>query len=136
MPADAARPVRVTGLKELRRDLRKMSKELDKEVRGALKDSVADVADDAKAIARGKFDGGTGKTIKSIRPGVSGSKALVRVSAQNQGFHYPRRHEYENDGAKAFLGPALSRNSDKVEENVLDALENLAQRQGRFRGNL
>src|SRR5436190_13452137 len=73
MPArDTA--VRVEGLAELRRDLRRMQPDTLKEVREVLKHSAEIVA----ANARTRAPRQTGKLAASIRAGTAGNSAVVR----------------------------------------------------------
>ena len=65
--------VRVEGLKELRRALNQVDKELTKELRGELKE----IGDDVAADARRRVPTRTGRARDSVRSGVSGNNAYV-----------------------------------------------------------
>lgn len=114
-------PVKVTGLRELRQVFRIMYPELEKELNAGLKVIVADIANAARTEASIKgFDPpgtsgrGTGLLIGSIRSGVNLTKGWIKDTASNQGYAYPRRYEYEKDGARAFFRPAIAKNEDKI----------------------
>lgn len=65
--------VRITGIKELRRSLNQLDKELTKEFRGELKKIGADVATAARAEVPSK----SGRARGSIRSGMSGNNGYV-----------------------------------------------------------
>lgn len=105
--------VEIRGLKELQRDLRRADAELPKALREGFKDVGKMVADEAKSIAEGKGLVLTGRLVKSIRPSVRGTTAVIRATAQQRGFNYPVRYEF-GDRKRPFLVPAVSRKEGQV----------------------
>ena len=122
--------VRVEGLDRLVRDFGRMSKQLRKDLQAELKDIAGHVADEAQSVAEREGLRDSGKLIRSIKPSVRGSTAYVRATATNRGFNYPRRHEFENGGVRAFLHPALQQSTSKVEREIGRMVDRLADRNG------
>lgn len=127
--------MRVEGLRELRRDLRKVSKELDGEVRDGLKDVVGIVVDESKRIAERKGLRDTGKLIRGIKPSVTARSAKVVSTATRRGYRYPAVFEFGLNGNRAFMVPALEAKAGDVERKLEDVLEELFQDNG-WRGDL
>lgn len=123
--------IRVEGLAELRRSFGKMDKALNKEYRERLKGIAGIVADEAKDIAGSKGLKDSGKLIKSIKPGTSGAKAIVRAGATKRGYPYPAVWEYRRDGkGRPFLGPALEDKADEVIDALGSMLDEVAESGG------
>lgn len=113
--------VRVDGLEELIRDLTRVQKDLKPRIRAELKDVASIVADEAQKIAtaRGLVD--SGKLVRSIRPGMSGSTALIRETANRRGFPYPALYEYGGSSShpkRPFMEPAVARKQDQVRDEL------------------
>lgn len=126
--------IRVEGLAELRRDFGRISKALQDDLRDELKKAAGIVSDEAIDIADRKGLRDTGKLIKSIRPGTSGAKAVIRANAKRKGYTYGAVYEFGRGGKRAFLRPALDAKSDAVVDALGDLLDNLAEKPGGFRG--
>lgn len=105
--------IRVEGLKELRRDLKRVDPAVAKQFQGELKDAAGIVADSARGDVRGRLFS-TGRLHKGIKPGASGNTATVRARAVRRGFNYAPVHEFRQGGAHAFLRPALARKERAV----------------------
>lgn len=114
--------VKVDGLRELDRSLRKADTETRKRLRDALKDAAGVVAGEAQSIARGKGLVDSGKLVRSIKPGLQGAGAVVRASANRAGYPYPAVYEFGRGGARAFLVPAAERKQDEVRDRAEQAV--------------
>ena len=127
--------VQVAGLKELLRAFAIMYPELRKELSAGLREISRQVAYDAVQYAEqagfappGRSGRGTGKLIGSIRSGATMTKGYVKDTAENQGYYYPRRYEYEAQGARAFLHPAIDNNRDKITASLAAVVEHVIAR--------
>lgn len=128
--------VRVEGLREFRRVMIKLEARSGPEIREALRDCAEIVASAAReraprsAVPRGPHMADT------IKATTSGPSAVVRVDRRRvsrgypAGYPYPRRLEYEAGGARAFLGPALNDNRERVFDRVGVMLDHLAETYG------
>lgn len=127
--------VRVEGLRDLRRDLRRIDRGLD----GALRDSFRSVAgvvvEESQSIAERKGLRDTGALIRGIKSSVTRRGIAVRSTAERKGFLYPAVYEFGLSGNRAFLSPAIEAKQGEVIERLEDAFEDLASRNG-FRGSL
>jgi len=122
--------LRVEGLAALQRDLRKVNKTANKEVRDGLKDVGRIVSDQAKLIAAAKGLNKTGQLIRKITPSVRQQGVFVQAKAKRKsprypgGYPYPAIYEYGIRRGRPFLEPALDRSKSEVEramEHWLDS---------------
>jgi hypothetical protein len=128
--------VYIEGLREFRRDLRRIDVQLGQGITDALRDAAEIVAAEARRRApRGSRPIPPGRRPRkrladAIRPRVRGDVALVvanvtqRSAAWPQGYRYPRRYEY-GDRNRPFLRPALAAKQAEVEralERLLDKI--------------
>jgi hypothetical protein len=136
VPGELGGAVAVEGLRELRRDLKRMDPELLKGVRTALREAAQIVADEAKRRAPRSGRSGT-HMADTIRPRLRGDSAEVRVGARRKsqrypsGYRYPSRIEFEgglgrDPGPHAFLRPALLAKSDEVQHRMEQLLDDIA----------
>jgi len=123
--------VRVDGLREFRRDLRKVDREADKELRKNIRDSVFKMASAAAAMAPRQ----SGALAKSIRPYVSGARASIGSRLPYAGVvHFggtiePRGVEIRFP-ATEFISKAVDRGTDELVEDIGDGIERAAIRAG------
>ena len=120
-----AEMVKTTGLKELRAVFKVMYPTLAKELNAGLRQIVREVENDAVTIATrqgfappGRSGRGVGNLIGQIRSGVNLTKGYVKDTANRDGYYYPRRYEYQDGGARAFLRPAVEQNRDKIYASI------------------
>lgn len=116
--------VQITGLKELQRDLKRADADLPKQLRAAFKEVGRTVADEAKRIAEARGLVLTGRLVRSIRPSVRGTTAVIRDTAQQRGFNYPVRYEF-GDRKRPFLVPAVQRKEGEVVRDLEDAVNDV-----------
>jgi hypothetical protein len=128
-----AEQVVVQGLREFRRDLKRLEPAVEKELRKDIKLVAARVAVEASAAAR-SFSR-TGAFAASIRPYVSGTKAQIGSRLPQAGvLHFggtirPR-------GVPIVFKPrpvvslAVDRNTDRIVDGIGDAVEQAALRVG------
>lgn len=108
--------VEIQGLREFRRALRQIDPKLTVGITVALRDAAQIVA----TAARRRAPKRSGRMAVSTRPYARGLEAGVRTTATRvspaypAGYPYPKRIEFENGGARAFLAPALEENQDRV----------------------
>jgi hypothetical protein len=122
--------IRIRGLRDLDRALRRADRGLQRELRGRLRAIATDVATEARAIAASKGLRESGDLIAKTRPFVRAKGAGVRSSAMHRGFAYPKRLEFEGRrgatyGPRASLFPALTARRNSVfaaAERLLDDL--------------
>jgi len=124
--------MRVEGLDELVRSLRRLDRKLGKGITDSLRVLARDVADTAKGVAvfqgfaePGRSGRGTGAMLSSIKYGVRAGSAYVRVAAQRDGYPYPRVYEYGGGGERSFVHPALGLEEEHIFrtlEQTVDAL--------------
>lgn len=122
--------VEVEGVRELDRALRRADREARKSLRAELKAAAGVVAAEAQAVAAarglgrpGRSGRGAGRLVRSIKPGLQGSGAVVRVGANRAGYPYPAVYEFGRGGARAFLRPAAERKQGEVRERAEDAMQ-------------
>lgn len=116
--------VRVEGIAALARTFGRMDRALRKQMAERLAVLARTVAATAQQHAArqgfsapGTSGRGTGRLEGSIRGSVRrGYQALIRDTARNRktGYAYPRRYEYESDGARAFMRPALEEDRELI----------------------
>lgn len=122
-------PIAVEGLRDLRRDLRRIDKSLLAGVREGIKDAAQLVAREAQRRAPRR----TSRLVASIRPRVRGDVGLVVATATKRsprypaGFRYPRRIEFEGGGRRAFMAPALEAKRRDVERRLEHLLDDIAE---------
>jgi hypothetical protein len=123
--------VRVEGLADLRRDLKRLAPDVLPEIRGALKDAADLVASKARANA----PRASGALAASIRSGTAGNAGVVRSRLP-----YAKVHEYGGTirprGAPItihraqFVGRALTSTEDRIVESLADSINAVASRHG------
>ena len=128
--------VRVEGLKELRRELRALDGEWNKQLQKVNKAIAEDVAEGTRADFRGL--GGSGpkaaSTVKAlaqqaraqVKFGGKGNSVAERVAAGNA-FGSVRFKQFPRPGVYA-LYPALARLRPDLEDRYLDMLDDLMRR--------
>ena len=125
--------VYVEGLAELTASFTMLAPEAKRNLLRELKNVGEIVAVDAKAHAP---VGKTGRLRSQIKPARRGSSVLVQDAEKKvsprypSGFPYPRRIEFEQGGARAFLRPALQRQRVRVEEATKLYFEEAARESG------
>lgn len=123
--------VRVEGLNDLRRDLRKLEPAAVKEIRVVLKDAAQIVAAAARADAPRR----TGRLADSIRATTSGSKGVVRsplpyANVQHWGGTIAPKGTQIRIKATEFITKNLERHADRVVDAIGDGIERAAQKNG------
>jgi phage gpG-like protein len=123
--------VRVEGLRELRRDLRRIDPQIAKELQRELKDAAGKVAAEAALLAPRR----TGALAESYRPFTSGNIAGVRSRLP-----YAAVHEYGGTisprGTDILIKRsepvtrAVERQTESIVEHVGDAIETAARNAG------
>lgn len=122
--------VSIEGLRELRRDLRKIDKTLWKGVAEGIKDAAQIVAREAEKRAP---VGRTGLLKSKIRPRIKGDTGLVVALARRKskkypkGYPYAKRIEYQDGGVRGFLRPALIAKQADVERRLSYVLDDIAE---------
>lgn len=129
--------VRIEGIKELRRSLNQIDKELTKEFRGELKK----IGDDVAADARRRVPSRSGKAAGSIRSGVSGANAYVAGGKKSVryygwldfGSRNPQRGNPRSAGpwkksgtgpkGGRFIYPAIDQNRPEIHRRAVAAME-------------
>lgn len=115
--------VRVKGLRELRRDFRKISKSLDKEVRDGLKQAAEPVREEAANLFE-RYDArsAAGYRVSVRQKVVTVQQARRRTTGQ--------RPDFGALQMRRALLPALARREDEVVEGVDRVLDRLAGHNG------
>jgi phage gpG-like protein len=123
--------VRTEGFRELSRDLRKLEPAVDKKLRGDVKEIAGRVAAEARAAAVKR----TGKYAASIRPYVTARGASIGSRLPQAGvLHYggtirPRGVDITIP-ARPVVSVALDRNTDRIVDQMGDAVEEAARAAG------
>ena len=126
-------PVKIEGLREFRRDLKRLEPEVEKLLRGDIKQIAAGVAGEAQTRARSFAR--TGRYARSIRPYVSGLKAQVGSRLPQAGvLHWggtihPRGVPITFP-ARPVVSEALDLRTDRIVDQMGDAIEQAARRVG------
>ncbi len=138
--SDAA--VRVEGLADLRRGLRKIDPALAKEFR----QEILPIAERVAADARGRVPSRTGRAAASVRGGVSGNNAYVQggkksvpyfgwldFGSRNPRTGQPRRvGPWKNSGTGPskgrFIYPAIDANRGAIEQRAAEAIDGIIER--------
>ncbi len=139
MPDDA---VRIEGLADLRRGLRKIDPELAKEFRNEILPIAQKVANDA----RSRVPSRSGRAAASVRGGVSGNNAYVQGGKKavpyfgwlDFGSRSPKRGNPRSVGPWAgsgtgprrgrFIYPAIDDNRSAIEKQAADAIDGIIER--------
>lgn len=111
--------VRVKGLRELRRDFKKVSKDLDKEVRDGLKEAAQPVREEAANL----FDRYDAHSAAGYRVSVRQRTVTVQQSRRRTTGNRP---DYGALQMRRALIPALASREDEVVEGVDRVLGRLA----------
>ena len=111
--------VRVKGLRELRRDFKKVSKDLDKEVRDGLKAAAEPVRDEAAKL----FERYDGRSASGYRVSVRARTVTVQQQRRRT---TGLRPDYGALQMRTALIPALASREDEVIEGVDRVLGQLA----------
>ena len=115
--------VRVKGLRETRRAFRKLSKDLDKEVRDGLREAAKPVHEEASNLfARYDADSAGGYRIRVRQRGVAVEQSKRRTTGL--------RPDYGKLQMRRALIPALDRRQDEVIEGIDKVLDRLAGENG------
>ena len=126
-----ADPVRVEGLREFRRDLKKLEPEVAKELRKDIKAAAGKVAAVASAAAPRR----TGAYARSIKPYVTARGASVGSRLPQAGvLHWggtirPRGVDITFP-ARPVVSEALDRQTDRIVDELGDAVEAAAKKAG------
>jgi hypothetical protein len=111
--------IRIVGLTELTRALRLLAPTIAVEMRAGLKGVVEMVAQEARNEAAlqdftppGLSGRGSGALIGSIRGGVTMRKGYIVESAARDDYPYPKIYEYARN--RAFMRPAVNKNTEKI----------------------
>lgn len=123
--------VRVDGLREFRRDLKRVDNEADKELRKSIRTAALKVAAEAAASAPRR----SGALAKSIRPYVSGARASIGSTLPYAGVvHWggtiqPRGVDIRFPRTE-FITKAVERHTDQIVDDIGDGIERAALRAG------
>ena len=126
-----ADPVKVIGLRELRRDLRKIDKDAPKAVAKVVKAAAVIVATAAEGLVRSQ----SGRLASSIRGTTRGDRGIVRSTVPYAGVQEyggtirPRGTAIEIIG-QGFVEKAIENKRDEVAEAIGYGIEALAVRNG------
>ena len=123
--------VKVEGLKELRRDLRRLDKQVDRELTVAIKHAADKVTITAGALAPRR----SGDLAHSLRPSVRGATASIRSTLPYAGVvHWggtirPRGTPilFKRSG---FITRAIRDHTNELVDDIGDAIENAARATG------
>lgn len=123
--------VRVEGLRELRRDLRRLQPELDKQLRKDIKAA----ADKVAAAARANAPRRTGRYADSIKSYVTGTTASVgsrlpQAGVLHWGGTIKPRGVSITFPARPVISDAVDRQADQLVEDIGDAVDTAARRAG------
>ncbi len=120
--------VRVKGLKELTRDFKKISKDLDKKLTGELLDAVKPVKDTAEQKALTSISNMTSDWA-TMKTTVGRAKGQVLMFPASRGKRYSRPN-LANLLLERAMDPAVTENEDHVVQALDDLIGNLADRYG------
>jgi hypothetical protein len=122
--------VRVHGLRELTRDFKKISKDLDKRLTGELLDAVAPVKDLAQSKALTQISGMSGSpSWATMKTGVGRAKGTVYMMPASRGRKYSRANLADLLLQRA-MDPAVTEKQDHVVNALDDLIGDLADRYG------
>ena len=114
--------LRVENLAATQRALRRADKAASTRLNAELKGMAQETADRARQLAPRR----SGKLAASIRPYARRGEVGVRASAQNQGYNYAGRIEYDRTSGRPFLRPAVAEtveDANRVLDQIGDAIE-------------
>jgi phage gpG-like protein len=128
-----AQPVRVEGLRDFRRDLKRLEPEVEKLLRADIRLIAAGVATEAQVAARSFAR--SGAYARSIRPYASGMKAQVgsklpQAAVLHWGGTIRPRGVPITFKPRPVISEALDRNTDRIVNRFGDAVELAARRVG------
>jgi hypothetical protein len=123
----ATRSIKVHGLRELQRDLKKYQSDLAKELRGELKDAAEPVRVEAERLALQDIRN-IGPTWSGMRVGVTGRMVYVAPKRRRKGGS-PRPNLAGLLMEKA-MQPALDKHEGDVVNKVEDLIDHLATHYG------
>lgn len=119
----AAGAIRVTGLRELSRDFRKISKDLSKELTKELKNAAEPVRTGAEQLALSRIRNMSSSPQWAVmRIGVSRAQGAVYMVPDQRGGRGSGRTNLKNLLLERAMDPALEENADKVKDNINDVL--------------
>lgn len=123
--------IRIDGLKELGRALKKMEDGLQKEIPKVLKP----IADRVANKAKGRINSKSGRLAASIRPYATQRAAGVRMGKKNIEYAgpyefggYPKGRPFISEGRAIY--PTFQEEAPKVEREMVAALNGLIKRAG------
>lgn len=130
--AGTSQTLQVEGLRQLRRDIKKVDASIDKDyIRPALKDIGQIVADEAKAIARSRFNTlSTGNLANKIKPSVTQNAVFVVAKATRGGYPYPGVYEFGGRDVQITAGGGMTRIRNR--SRIGRSLRNGGPAQGEF----
>jgi phage gpG-like protein len=123
--------VEIEGLREFRRDLRRLDSGIDRELRGSIREAAGKVAVTAAGLAPRR----TGALARSIRPYVSGARASVGSRLPYAGVvHFggmirPRGVPISFKPTE-FISRAVESHANALVDDLGDAIEHAARRAG------
>lgn len=126
--ADRASAVRIEGLREFRRDLRRVSPEVDKELRGDIKKITEDVAAEARGHAV-RRSGAYADSIRAYAGGFVGSRLPQAGVLHWGGTIRPRGVEITFPRRPVVLD-AVEHQSRRIVDRMGDAVERAAKNAG------
>ena len=131
MASRADNAIRLEGFKEFRRDLKKLEPDVDKELRKDIRAAAAKVAV-AAAVSAPRV---TGEYAKSIRPyvtarGVSVGSRLPQAGVLHWGGTIRPRGVDIKFPARPVISDALDKQTDRIVEDLGDAVDRAARRAG------
>jgi hypothetical protein len=130
--AATGQTLQVKGLTALRRDLKKVDANIDKQaIRPGLKDVGQIVVNEAKSIAAAKFNTlSTGEMARKIAGSVTMNGVFVQSKATRDGYRYPGVYEFGGRRVQLTAGGGMSRISRR--SRIGQSLANGGQAQGEF----
>lgn len=122
--------VHVQGLRELRRDLKRLAPEVDKELRKELRDVARPIIQTAQALTPRR----TGALAASLRPSVTQKAVAIRSRLPYANvIHWGGRTGPQRTTriqANPFLSRAIEQHADQVVDAMGDAVDRAADRAG------
>ena len=122
--------IQVDGLKELRRDLKKLGKEAQKELRVALKAGAEMAVPAAQSLAPKR----SWELAGSIKSGTSGAKAFIGSKLPYAAVHQwggrVGRNKSVQIQPKHYLTKAVEETAPRIMDHIEDEIGNLARRLG------
>ena len=125
------RAVKVEGLRELQRDFRRMSKDLDRRLTGELKQASAPVAGVAQQLALGRITNvGRSPRWAGMRVGVSRARGSVFIAPSARRRAGSGRPNFAQLLAQRAMEPAVDEKQDEVVRKLEQMLDDIANRNG------